>query len=326
MSRPRFPVPEPGTAVFAASPNGARRAHLPTAPNPVVSVAPASLALSTGSIASPRVRHPLSSLASATTRSPGSTRGHAGRHRPGPTTSADGLREPGAPPTSVRSAPIRSHRGSERVGWAVRVASGEAFCPGCLGMKGRPSGFARGDRCGRRAREPQGQRQVGAGPDSADHPCGRGRLGGRPPTFDREAYRQRDTVERCVTKIKRWCGPATRYDKTATIYLARLRIAALSIRSARWLQPACLNPSLAEVDRPGASHCLVQFNQGCNLGDGCRSVGQSQRGVRDAVAGVDRQLTLAVEGVKRWGSIVEPRGTVLLGPCSRGVDTIHMHQ
>ncbi|BCM65671.1 hypothetical protein EASAB2608_01005 [Streptomyces sp. EAS-AB2608] len=29
-----------------------------------------------------------------------------------------------------------------------------------------------------------------------------GRLGGRPPTFDREAYKQRDTVERCINKLK----------------------------------------------------------------------------------------------------------------------------
>ncbi|MFD7026542.1 hypothetical protein ACFWAR_00700 [Streptomyces sp. NPDC059917] len=29
-----------------------------------------------------------------------------------------------------------------------------------------------------------------------------GRLGGRPPTFDREAYKQRNTVERCINRIK----------------------------------------------------------------------------------------------------------------------------
>lgn len=48
----------------------------------------------------------------------------------------------------------------------------------------------------------------------------RGRLGGRPPAFDREAYRQRNTVERCINKLKQWRGLATRYDKTATTYLA----------------------------------------------------------------------------------------------------------
>ncbi len=29
-----------------------------------------------------------------------------------------------------------------------------------------------------------------------------GRLGGRPPAFDREAYKQRNTVERCINKLK----------------------------------------------------------------------------------------------------------------------------
>ncbi|MFI6423153.1 hypothetical protein ACIBG6_37945 [Streptomyces sp. NPDC050842] len=61
----------------------------------------------------------------------------------------------------------------------------------------------------------------------------RGSHSGRPPAFDREAYKQRRTVERCINKLKRWRGLATRYDKTATIYLAGLHIAALFIWSAR---------------------------------------------------------------------------------------------
>lgn len=36
-----------------------------------------------------------------------------------------------------------------------------------------------------------------------------------------------------TNKIKQWRGPATRYDKTATIYLAGLHIAAIFIWSAR---------------------------------------------------------------------------------------------
>lgn len=62
---------------------------------------------------------------------------------------------------------------------------------------------------------------------------GRRRLGGRPPAFDREAYRQQNTVERCINKRKQWRGLATRYDKTATIYLAGLHLAAVFIWSAR---------------------------------------------------------------------------------------------
>jgi transposase len=61
----------------------------------------------------------------------------------------------------------------------------------------------------------------------------RGRSGGRPPAFDREAYKQRNTVERCINKLKQWRGLATRYDKTATIYLAGLHLAAIFIWSAR---------------------------------------------------------------------------------------------
>lgn len=52
-------------------------------------------------------------------------------------------------------------------------------------------------------------------PQPADQAVNRkrlGRLGGRPPAFDREAYKQRSTVERCINKLKQRRGPATRYD------------------------------------------------------------------------------------------------------------------
>ncbi|MFE2148361.1 IS5 family transposase [Streptomyces sp. NPDC059456] len=68
-------------------------------------------------------------------------------------------------------------------------------------------------------------------PQPADQIANRRRLGskgGRPPAFDREAYKQRNTLERCINKLKQWRGIATRYDKTAAIYLA-----ATFIRSAR---------------------------------------------------------------------------------------------
>lgn len=60
-----------------------------------------------------------------------------------------------------------------------------------------------------------------------------GQAGGRPSAFDREAYKRRNTVERCINKLKQWRGLATRDDKTATIYLAGLHIAAIFIWSAR---------------------------------------------------------------------------------------------
>ncbi len=61
----------------------------------------------------------------------------------------------------------------------------------------------------------------------------RGSRGGRPPAFDRDAYKQRNTVERCINKLKQWRGLPTRYDKTATIYIAGPHIAAIFIWSAR---------------------------------------------------------------------------------------------
>ncbi|SEQ51332.1 Transposase DDE domain-containing protein [Streptomyces radiopugnans] len=61
----------------------------------------------------------------------------------------------------------------------------------------------------------------------------RGRASGRPPAFDREAYKQRNTVERCINRLKRWRGIATRYEKTAIIYLAGLHVAGIFLRSAR---------------------------------------------------------------------------------------------
>ncbi|MFE2146638.1 IS5 family transposase [Streptomyces sp. NPDC059456] len=73
-------------------------------------------------------------------------------------------------------------------------------------------------------------------PQPADQAANRQRLGsrgGRPPAFDREAYKRRNTVERCINKLKQWRGLATRYDKTATIYLAGLHLAAIFIWSAR---------------------------------------------------------------------------------------------
>ncbi|WP_430378163.1 IS5 family transposase [Streptomyces sp. B1-3] len=69
--------------------------------------------------------------------------------------------------------------------------------------------------------------------DQRGHRPRRGSRGGRPPVFDREAYKQRNTVERCINRLKQWRGIATRYEKTATIYLAGLHIAGIFLWSAR---------------------------------------------------------------------------------------------
>lgn len=69
--------------------------------------------------------------------------------------------------------------------------------------------------------------------DQQGHRLRRGSRGGRPPVFDRDAYKQRNTVERCINRLKQWRGIATRYEKTATIYLAGLHVAGIFLWSAR---------------------------------------------------------------------------------------------
>ena len=69
--------------------------------------------------------------------------------------------------------------------------------------------------------------------DQKGHRLRRGSRGGRPPAFDREAYKQRNTIERCINRSKQWRGIATRYEKTAAIYLAGLHIAGIFLWSRR---------------------------------------------------------------------------------------------
>ncbi|GAB3109715.1 transposase [Streptomyces calidiresistens] len=51
--------------------------------------------------------------------------------------------------------------------------------------------------------------------------------------FDREAYQQRNTVERRINRLEQWRGIATGHEKTATIHRAGLHIAGIFLRSAR---------------------------------------------------------------------------------------------
>ena len=52
---------------------------------------------------------------------------------------------------------------------------------------------------------------------------------GRRPGFDREAYRRRNVVERCVVRLKQWRSVATRYEKRAVNYRAMVVIASLMV-------------------------------------------------------------------------------------------------
>ncbi|AJT69822.2 hypothetical protein T261_8227 [Streptomyces lydicus] len=71
--------------------------------------------------------------------------------------------------------------------------------------------------------------------DQAANRRRRGRLGGRPPAFDKEIYRDRNVVERCFARLKQFRAIATRFDKLADRYRAGVVLASLII----WLgEPA----------------------------------------------------------------------------------------
>jgi transposase len=66
----------------------------------------------------------------------------------------------------------------------------------------------------------------------------KGSKGGRPLAFDAELYKQRNTAERAVNKLKQFRAVATRYDKRDYMYLATVDIATMKI----WLRDLTLDP------------------------------------------------------------------------------------
>lgn len=67
----------------------------------------------------------------------------------------------------------------------------------------------------------------------------RGFRGGRPPKFDKEVYKDRNTVERAINRLRGYRAVATRYDKREFVYKGTIDIASIGI----WLRkPARQDP------------------------------------------------------------------------------------
>lgn len=65
--------------------------------------------------------------------------------------------------------------------------------------------------------------------DQAANRKKKGTGGGRPVSYDADLYKERNTVERLINKLKAWRGIATRYDKSPESYLAGLHLRAAMI-------------------------------------------------------------------------------------------------
>ena len=74
--------------------------------------------------------------------------------------------------------------------------------------------------------------------DQAANRKKKGSRGGRPVSHDTGLYKERNTVERLINKLKAWRGIATRYDKTPDSYLAGLHLRASMI----WIKDLTRTP------------------------------------------------------------------------------------
>ena len=96
--------------------------------------------------------------------------------------------------------------------WAIRRTPPPPTAPTCANAASRRSS---------RSRKTRRTTATTAGSD-----------GGRPPTFDRGQYKDRNTVERCFGKLKQFRAVATRYDKREFMYQGTVDLASIQI----WLR------------------------------------------------------------------------------------------
>ena len=68
--------------------------------------------------------------------------------------------------------------------------------------------------------------------DQARNRRRRGRRGGRPPAFGKDACKQRNTVERAIGKLRQHRAVATRYDKRDYVWRGTIDVASIRI----WLR------------------------------------------------------------------------------------------
>ncbi len=141
-------------------------------------------------------------------------------------------RRPEVPPAGVHP-----DRGTGRRQPAVHPRAGEVRVRGPVGRpRTRPDAVA-GDKAysSRGNRAHLRKRRIKAViPKKKDQAANRKKSpqGGRPVSHDADLYKERNTVERLINKLKAWRGIATRYDKTSDNYLAGLHLRA----SMTWLR------------------------------------------------------------------------------------------
>ena len=181
---------------------------------------------------------------------PGSTRGAAAndKNRSGGGTNREALgRSRGGLSTKIHLAADRRCRPLTQILTAGQRGDSPQFIP-VLGQlrigrrgTGRPRtrpGAAMGDKAYSSAANRAYLRRRGitavipVKEDQKNHRRNRGRSGGRPPAFDAARYRERNTVERCFSKLKQFRAVATRYDKRERIYRGTVDVASIRI----WLR------------------------------------------------------------------------------------------